>query len=56
MWKSLSNGASSSRKTIKDATKRLGMVFTPSLQQDDSYKAREQDLLRSMYGSQKISK
>jgi len=55
MWKSLSSGASSSRKTIKDATKRLGMLFTPS-QQDDSYKAREQDLLRSIYGSKKISK
>lgn len=54
-WKSLSGSAVSSFKTVKDANKRLGQIFTPS-QQDSGFKAREADLLRSMYGTTKISK
>lgn len=54
-WKSLSSGAGVAKKTFLDAVDRLWQVFSPS-QQDDAFKAREADLLRSMYGTTKISK
>jgi hypothetical protein len=54
MWTSLSGDWSSATKTVKDANTRLWQIFSPS-QQDDAFKAREADLLRSMYGTKKIS-
>lgn len=55
MWKSLSFWSAETKKTLKDAVTRLWQIFSPSTQ-DDKFKAREADLLRSMYGSTKINK
>ena len=53
--KSLSVWSSETKKTFKDAVTRLWQIFSPSTQ-DSWYAARENDLLRSMYGSTQISK
>ena len=55
MRKSLSLWSSDTKKTFKDAVTRLWQIFSPSTQ-DATYTARENDLLRSMYGSTQISK
>ena len=53
--KSLSVWSSDTKKTFKDAVTRLWQIFSPNTQ-DAAYTARENDLLRSMYGSTQISK
>ncbi len=46
--------AKAAGKTFTDAIKRLWQTFAPS-QQDDQFRTRENDLLRSMYGTTKFS-
>ncbi|MCX6825450.1 MAG: hypothetical protein NTY80_04495 [candidate division SR1 bacterium] len=42
--------------TIKDAVKRLIQVFKKGKDQSEEFKAREKELLTTMYGTQKVSR
>lgn len=46
--------AKDSIKIFSDAAKRLVQTFSKTKNQDSTFKAREQDLLKSYYGSQKV--
>lgn len=53
---SRSDSVSWSVKVITNALDRLGQTFTKSSDQTAEFKAREADLLKSMYGTKKINK
>lgn len=59
VWKNFTAGlktaGSDTIKVVTDASKRLVQVFSPS-QQDEVFKARENDLLRSMYGNTNVKR
>lgn len=55
IWKSVKLLSPETKKTFNDAVTRLWQIFSPSLQ-DDIYKARQDELLKSMYGTKKLSK
>lgn len=56
-WKSLFGGEwtlKSVKKTVKDANERLAQIFSKN--QTQEFKDREAELLKSMYGTTKVSK
>gem|GEM_PF-4587942 len=54
VWKSTKDSWSETKRVFTNALDRLDQTFSPD-QQDDEFKAREAELLTSMYGTTKVT-